>query len=607
MDDESQHLMNRAGIIEKFNELDDKYKTDSSPDGIQNVLNIYGINQTSDLVPSRIYDIYKEDWKKYCTLMKNWDIIDDDDDSMTSSDIEDINERFSRFQETIFHSNQTIMSFMRMTNCNSAFPVPLTPDFLFWHSPISKGAEMKPIHILTIYLLGSIFQQRYRRCKNIVMEQVFTPGGFPTHSWKEKCTIGFLIRELCDKESRFQMWQILTSGLFESVEKYLTNCQDMEFPDLVVKRRVWSFQDGIYDASDDKFLFYGKHTDTNLVSCKMIDLPFGDSYYNDALHLPSSPRKTYDEIETPLFESIFEPQEWDSDMIKWIFVFIGRLFYNVNEKDGWQVVPFLLGTAGTGKSTIIKIIQMMYDPRDVGIISNNIEKKFGLSGIFEKMVFLIPELKKDFALDQAEFQSVVTGEEISLPRKHDVPIVGTWTVPGFMCGNELAGWEDKSGSICRRIILMDFPNKLAPEKIDPNLLSKIKKNELPSIIRKSALAYKWALERYGKSDVWTALPERILAQKKKLMYSTSVLYAFLQSNNVEIDLDEYTLESAFIVQLKAFAALKFPRVMVTFTEEFYAYIFADYGLRVENTIKNWPPGSNNLQKQSYIVGCRVID
>ena len=40
MDDDR---MSREEIIEKFNELEDKYKIECSPEGIQNILGIYDI------------------------------------------------------------------------------------------------------------------------------------------------------------------------------------------------------------------------------------------------------------------------------------------------------------------------------------------------------------------------------------------------------------------------------------------------------------------------------------------------------------------------------------------------------------------------------------
>ena len=602
---EPPRVMNREGILSSFCELEEKYKTDGDPESLCNVLGIFQITKKEDLVPENIYKIYKDDWAKYCEMRKSWDRLGDDDDANSEEDLVDIQKRFSSFQETIFYAQQTMLSFMRMTNCNSAFPTPDTPDMLFWHTPMDKGEGMKPIHLLTIYMLGSLFQGRYRRVDGLVMEQIFTENGHPTHAWKEKCTIKDMVRSMCDKESKFEMWKILTNGLFDQAVRYLTECRDIEFPDLVIKRRVWSFSDGIYDATNDEFWFYGKHTDENLVSCKIIDKPFAGAYFKGEIQVSGCPRNNYEDLSTPLFDSIFSPQNWDHMMIKWMFAFIGRLFYKVNEKDSWQVIPFLKGVAGTGKSTVIKVIQMMYNARDIGVISNNIEKKFGLSSIFDKTIFIIPELKGDFQMDQAEFQSMVTGEELSLGKKHEAPTVGQWVVPGIIAGNESARWEDKAGSICRRIVVMDFPNKIPQEKSNPNLLNNIKNSEIPTIIRKATLAYNWAVETYGNDDIWTALPSRILEEKRKLQYSTNPLYAFMNSDRVDIDAEEYTLESLFIVQLKAFAALKFPGVNITFTEDFYSYIFSDYNIRVEHASKNWPRHSNNLQSQTYVCGCTV--
>lgn len=92
----------------------------------------------------------------------------------------------------------------------------------------------------------------------------------------------------------------------------------------------------------DEFWFFGQNKERNLVSCKRINVPFAPVYFKDELRLPSSPRFTLEEIPTPLFESIYTPQKWSKEMVDWMFVFLGRLFYAVGEKDDWQVIPFLL-------------------------------------------------------------------------------------------------------------------------------------------------------------------------------------------------------------------------------------------------------------------------
>jgi hypothetical protein len=44
----------------------------------------------------------------------------------------------------------------------------------------------------------------------------------------------------------------------------------------------------------------------------------------------------------------------------------------------------------------------MFDKADVGVMSNNAEKTFGLSSLADKFVFVAPDVKSDLVLDQAE-------------------------------------------------------------------------------------------------------------------------------------------------------------------------------------------------------------
>lgn len=82
------------------------------------------------------------------------------------------------------------------------------------------------------------------------------------------------------------------------------------------------------------------------------------------------------------------------------------------------------------------------------------------------------EVKKDFSLDQAQLQSMITGEEVSIQRKNREALSVVWKAPGLLAGNEVANWSDNSGSISRRMILIKFNRKVAQS--DPTLKTKIK-------------------------------------------------------------------------------------------------------------------------------------
>ena len=94
---------------------------------------------------------------------------------------------------------------------------------------------------------------------------------------------------------------------------------------------------------------------------------------------------------------LFDYQEFSPEVCRWLYVFIGRLFFNLGELDNWQVALFLEGVAGSGKSTITKLVKKFYETCDVGVLSNNIEKTFGLSSLKDKLLFLAPEIKNDFS------------------------------------------------------------------------------------------------------------------------------------------------------------------------------------------------------------------
>ena len=115
------------------------------------------------------------------------------------------------------------------------------------------------------------------------------------------------------------------------------------------------------------------------------------------------------------------------DVSRWMYAMVGRLIYEVGEKDGWQVVPFLKGAASSGKSTILtRVCRGLYEPADVGTLSNNIERKFGLSALADKLIFIGPEIKSDIALEQAEFQSIVSGESVQVTFSHGEPFLSGW-------------------------------------------------------------------------------------------------------------------------------------------------------------------------------------
>ena len=401
-----------------------------------------------------------------------------------------------------------------------------------------------PYQKLLLYMLERAMERRYRRQGDQCFEPIIV-NGHDTHAWRAVMTVREWLYKETMKETNWEQWLWLTSNNStpKAVESYLLNCCDYSFPELTKDRSTFSFLNGVYRASEHKFYPHEDNTLPNTIaSCKFFNLEFPERY------MDISP----DEIPTPHLDSIMEYQEWSKEVQRWMYIFLGRLLYNLNEKDSWQVIPFCMGVASCGKSTItLKVAKQFYDDIDVGCLSNNIEAKFGLSQFQDKLLFVAPEIKSDLRIEQAEFQSIVSGEDITINQKYRTAFSKQWTVPGILAGNEVPTWCDNSGSIQRRIVLFDFSKQVVHG--DMRLGDKLQA-ELPAILLKSNAMYLEAVSKYGNDNIWTILPAYFQSTRSDMAQSTNVLDAFIHCEEVVIDPDSFCAFDDFKASLKVFAS-----------------------------------------------------
>jgi phage/plasmid-associated DNA primase len=389
--------------------------------------------------------------------------------------------------------------------------------------------EGNPLQQLIQYVLNRLQQVTYRRVGNDCYRERKTPEGQRTHAWDRFCTIEDFVYEETRKDVNPEMWMHLTSsrGMAGAVVDHLVKCHDTRFPDLKRDRHVFAFSNGLYRADLERFVPYGsdERVPDDVVSANVFEGPFDASLQECEI----------DQIDTKHFQSILDYQDMGSEVSRWMYVLIGRLIYWVNELDGWQVIPYLKGAASSGKSTILtRVCRRFYDMADVGVLSNNIERKFGVSALCDKFLFIGPEIKADIQLEQAEFQSIVSGESIQVAVKHELARTIEWRVPGILAGNEVPGWVDNSGSINRRIVLFDFPKRV--EDGDMELGAKLQ-SELPALIMKCNRAYREAVRLYAKRNLWMSLPQAFHRTRDEFVENVNPIVAFLNSGALVFDPD----------------------------------------------------------------------
>lgn len=445
-----------------------------------------------------------------------------------------------------------------------------------------------PMQNLLLFLLDAAMEKRFRKSGGWMYEPVYV-GGKNTHAWRPVMEIKDFVYGMLHKETCWEQWCNATSSGMKNIScaiEYLTNCKDYQLPELRKQRGVYAFRNGVYMARRDAFHAFdaAQPLSDDVVACKYVDAEFDDR------------DDDWRDIRTPSLQSIMDYQQFPPEVCDWMYAMLGRLLYPLNDLDGWQVIPFFKGQASSGKSTIVlKVAKLFYDAQDVGVLSNNIERKFGLSGFCDKYLFVAPEIKNDLGIEQAEFQSVVSGEDVQINIKHKQAMARTWTVPGALAGNEVPAWADNSGSVQRRVILFEFVR--AVTNGDMKLGDKLAR-ELPAILLKCNRAYLEKAAAHGHANIWTVLPRYFKETRDQMAQSVNSVEAFLVSTEVVFGAELYCPMEDFRAALKSFELSNNYRSK-KYDLDFFRGPFSKFDLRVERGKKAYR-GTNKTR--DYVLG-----
>lgn len=453
---------------------------------------------------------------------------------------------------------------------------------------------------LLLYLLQQAYFNGYRRCGDQCYSRIQVQGGYDSHAWKPQCTIREFISRVTRKEYNFDYWAHLTrvKGNHESAIAYMSSCLDPQFPPLERDRHLFAFKTGLFNTKTLAFVPYGSPAagalSTFTVACKYFDTTFEDhGGLQDWYHIP-----------TPSLQHIMDTQAFPEEVCRWMYVFLGRMLFKLNDLDSWQTIPFFKGCAATGKSTILtQVVKRFFEADDVGVLSNNLERQFGLSAIADKFVFIAPEVRDSLGLDQAEFQSMVSGEDMTIARKHVTARAVEWSVPGIMAGNQVPSWRDTQGSILRRLVVFSFTKK--PETLDMSLGKRLEV-EMPNIIQKCARAYHEAIKMVGNRNVSKCLPDYFNETKEELRCDVDSVRSFLSSGTLRDDPALYMPMEEFIKLYNEYCRQNGfkPEKMV---KQIYEMPLLQWSARVETNTLPWPIHSPCTYNKRWVVGLGMND
>ena len=306
---------------------------------------------------------------------------------------------------------------------------------------------------------------------------------------------------------------------------------------------------------------------------------------------------------------------WSVQM--WIYILIGRLLHPIGEKDDWQIIPLIVGRAGTGKSLIANCVKKMFSKEDVGTLSSNSEKQFGIEPLENKLIWVITELKRNLQLSAADFQSMVSGEDVSISKKNKVASTVKWSAPGLLCGNERPGWIDSQGSIARRIAIFNFKRGVKPADVNPDLQNEVY-SELAALILKCNLAYLHTCATFQGQGIWKILPSYFFNERRVLQIATDVMTRAIEDTSrfelwTKIENNPDDIDTWYVKLTDIEAAYKYwwGQMRTTpyepFTSETYGTCFDEAGL-VEKHDTRPDPTTTTMgdTTTAWVIGIRAV-
>jgi energy-coupling factor transporter ATP-binding protein EcfA2 len=259
------------------------------------------------------------------------------------------------------------------------------------------------------------------------------------------------------------------------------------------------------------------------------------------------------DIPTPEFDKLLDDQKFDTKTKFWLMALMGRLLHNVGTLDDWQVCPYIYGIAGSGKSTILKILQLVYEACDNGTMMAEGETTFCDQHLLDKSIVFGMDIGKTTTLNTPRFNSYISGEMMSHPIKYQTAHDGPWTAPFIFASNNLPPFKDTAGNIARRVLIFQFLFAILCGDGD---LFKRCTEELPLILSKMIHVYGRARKMFGNiSNLLQhpgVLPEMLHSTCRDFLMLCSPISSFLTSTDVEIKLGNRCTKLDFERGLKVF-------------------------------------------------------
>ena len=307
----------------------------------------------------------------------------------------------------------------------------------------------------------------------------------------------------------------------ENLTKYLTN-NHVTIPLLKRDQNIIAFKNGYLTLRPLEFKTYDPDPKYTFAAKCFLPHEFDIAWLE----------MSWKDIECPIFDKIIkdQPQLASEDVSLIFHGFLGRLHYPIGSDptDKIHAVPYLVGTSGTGKSTIINIMSQTFSQECIGTL-NYKEKTFGKTAFLDKDIIIDSDTPANMIVEfgKTDFQKAVSGEKISIPVKNQrQESQKKITQPMIFCSQYFQDVRD-TGEILRRIAYFGFE---PVEKTDGSMEEKCIETELHKVFMKIILARKEMLTKYNKKPFHEWGVEYFDSRSEDMLFENNPIYRMIKES-----------------------------------------------------------------------------
>lgn len=176
-----------------------------------------------------------------------------------------------------------------------------------------------------------------------------------------------------------------------------------------------------------------------------------------------------------------------AEQIELVWQIIGACLFGLLTR--LQVCALLLGRERSGKSTLQLFLARMFPPDAVSAVPpSNWGREYFVASLAGKRLNLVGELDDAAPIPAAAFKNVTGGGLVEGRHPTHRPFFFTPTAGNCFASNVTPATTDRSEAFFRRWRIVHFRHRVPDDRVDPDLVDKIIRHEMPGVLARAFAA-----------------------------------------------------------------------------------------------------------------------